>query len=450
MTRRQFLATSAGVFVPVLIRAAVPPGFVRVDGLKKPTSYANCQLWLNSLSLGSLADGDPIAAWADSSGNGRDATQGTGANQPLKQTLTVGSRTYPVYTNDASVKYLSTSSFLGSSFNTACTIICAHKSLLVSLYVFASNGGINLFCAQQTDAVFNTNSLSDTQITASVFSNSPHMMIQTFRYDGASKIVRTNGFQRKQENATGNLGLSGALTIGRISSGGFDYSGSIAQFLMYDRALSDRELLSLERYLALQVGISVAPVIVCDGDSITFGTCATAGMSYPDQLVRLLGSQWALTNSGAIGETVAQMTSTAPNLVDPCITGFDRRQIVCLFGGTNDLYFGADASTTYNRIVTYCQARQAAGWKVITFTLLPRSDGGTPVTFEADRQTVNTSIRNNWTTFADALCDVGGDATIGAPGASTNPTYYCDGVHLTDAGYAIVAGLANTAVLSIT
>jgi hypothetical protein len=92
-------------------------------------------------------------------------------------------------------------------------------------------------------------------------------------------------------------------------------------------------------------------------------------------------------------------------------------------------------------------ARRAAGWKVVILTILPRTQTGCPANMETYRTSVNTSIRNNWATFANALADVGADATIGVAGASNNATYYdADKVHPIAAGHLIIKGLVNMAV----
>ena len=90
---------------------------------------------------------------------------------------------------------------------------------------------------------------------------------------------------------------------------------------------------------------------------------------------------------------------------------------------------------------------KAAGWKIVIGTCLPRTTG--KAGFEADRIAINTWLRANYTTFADGLADVGGDATIGAPGANLNTTYYSDGVHLTAAGYQIAAPIFQTPITTI-
>ncbi len=119
--------------------------------------------------------------------------------------------------------------------------------------------------------------------------------------------------------------------------------------------------------------------------------------------------------------------------------------MLCAWEVTNELFAGASAATAYANYVAYCQARQAAGFTVVAFTCVPR---GADADFETRRQATNALIRTNYATFATRLCDVGADATIGVPGAQNNATYYADTTHLNDAGYAIVAELAETEVLA--
>jgi lysophospholipase L1-like esterase len=193
--------------------------------------------------------------------------------------------------------------------------------------------------------------------------------------------------------------------------------------------------------------------IVCDGDSITFGSGSTAGglKTYPYQLLSGLASNTyeGPFNLGISGQTAAQLVASYPNLGALAYQSGRTKNIYVAWAGTNDLYFGASAATAYNSYASWCALARATGYKVVAVTILPRSNSGTPGSFEADRQTFNTSVRNNYTTFADALADVAANTTIGDAGDQTNVTYYFDLCHMTDAGYAIVAGIVKTAVLSV-
>jgi lysophospholipase L1-like esterase len=201
--------------------------------------------------------------------------------------------------------------------------------------------------------------------------------------------------------------------------------------------------------------VTQVPVIVFDGDSITFGIGALPvnrfpnSNDYPSQVVGSLDQRGTYVNIGVAGETTATMITNAPTAVDPYFTA-GCNNVVCFHGGTNDIQFGADAPTTYGRIVTYCQARQAAGWRVIVATITPRSDAGTPGNFETIRQSVNTSIRTNWQTFANGLADIGNDANMGQASDQTNTQYYNgDLVHHNPYGYGILASYFQQALSTL-
>jgi lysophospholipase L1-like esterase len=182
--------------------------------------------------------------------------------------------------------------------------------------------------------------------------------------------------------------------------------------------------------------------IVFDGDSITFGTGATGGLNYVADASNGLDGRATIYDTGIGAQTMASMLSVATDVDSELKTG--PLNICSAWGGTNDLYFGATAADTYASIVAYHQARKAAGWdKTIAYTITPRSDGGTPVGFEAARQALNALIVAGWATFADALVDIGNDAVMGAAGANTDATLYMDGVHPTNKGHALIAGLVR-------
>jgi len=198
--------------------------------------------------------------------------------------------------------------------------------------------------------------------------------------------------------------------------------------------------------------VTQVPNIVFDGDSLTIGTGALPfnnfplSNDYPSQVAACLDARGSYYNVGVAGETVATMITNAPAVVDAKLVS-GAENIVVLAGGTNDIYYTDSAATAYSNIVTYCQARQAAGWKVVICTITPRDDSGAPADFETQRQALNTSIRSNWHTFANALADVGNDANIGQAGNYSNTQYYNgDLVHHNPNGYWVRAGYVLAAL----
>jgi len=96
----------------------------------------------------------------------------------------------------------------------------------------------------------------------------------------------------------------------------------------------------------------------------------------------------------------------------------------------------------YNNIVSYCNSRKASGFKVLVFTILPRT--GIAGANETARVAINALIVANWASYADGVVDVAADARF----SDYNDTTYfqADKTHLTDAGETVVAGLAKTEI----
>lgn len=68
-----------------------------------PTDLAGLVLWLKADSL-ALNDGDAVASWTDSSGNGNTASQGTAANKPTYKAAIINGK--PVVRFDGSSDFL--------------------------------------------------------------------------------------------------------------------------------------------------------------------------------------------------------------------------------------------------------------------------------------------------------------------------------------------------------
>lgn len=196
---------------------------------------------------------------------------------------------------------------------------------------------------------------------------------------------------------------------------------------------------------------AVLPRMIFDGNSLSsLDDSGHAPNRYMYQTgVKLLPDLYECKYVASGGRTTANMIADAATRVDALYDAARPNNIVVAWEITNDLFFGASAATAYSNIVTYCQGRQAEGFEVVVLSVLPRSGVGVPSTFEADRQTVNTNMRANWASFADALADVGADDTIGVAGADLDTTLYVDGVHMTDAGYGIVAGIVKDAIQTL-
>jgi lysophospholipase L1-like esterase len=128
--------------------------------------------------------------------------------------------------------------------------------------------------------------------------------------------------------------------------------------------------------------------------------------------------------------------------------------VVVFMAGTNDLGGGASAATAYNSMKTYCNAVAAVGiTKMVVGTLMDRSsnftNGVTASSFNVARATYNNLLKTQLMTdcpVVKQIADVAADSRLGANGASIPTTYFVDGTHPNDAGYAIMASIFATAI----
>lgn len=408
---------------------------------RTPSQVSGLKLWLRTDTLG-LTNDAPIAIWPDSSGNGNNATEAT--NKPLFKTNAFGY--LPGIKFDGVNDKLVTTSFLNSSFNTNITVFAVTRpGSPATVLVWGSHNGNTFYLGRTFDVRYNTSNLTDTQISAIVGNPTTGTIIETFRYDGAVKVIRTNSVQATSESATGNIGFSGALTLGGLSSGSQWWPGYMAEVLIYNRALSNAECTVVERYLKRK-WIDQLNLVVFDGDSLTFGLGALTGQSYPEQ--SLTGLNAALSyNFGVLSQTTTNALSDISSQTISLFSSRRPKNIYVLWIGSSDLYFGGSATNCYKGITNLCTQVRQAGFKVTVATIITRTNAGTPGGFETERTTLNSAIVANWTAWADGLVNLAADPRLQN---STNTTYFsADKVHLNTTGYSVVQELTVPVVAGL-
>ena len=164
------------------------------------------------------------------------------------------------------------------------------------------------------------------------------------------------------------------------------------------------------------------PNLVGAGDSITRGSATAGSIAYLASANLTLNGTWGFANEGVASIQIPTMIANAPAMDALYTPGINN--VLVVWAGTNDMAIGgATPAATYANLVSYCQARQAVGWKVLVCQMLSR--GGTnPIggeTMDADKNTYNALIAAGWPTFA--LGYVTFNANITADGAYSNLTY---------------------------
>jgi lysophospholipase L1-like esterase len=173
---------------------------------------------------------------------------------------------------------------------------------------------------------------------------------------------------------------------------------------------------------------------VADGDSITAGQGAPNPYT---NLVTLTPGHWDIRNVAVVGEQLGHMVTAAPTVVDPLFTP-GMKNVVVIWGGTNDFAQGQTVAAVESLLMQYCSGRKAVGFRCIVATMLSRV-GNNPVggeTLDADKNAYNTWMKANWPSFADGIADFTG-TTLGCDGCYANPTWFQnDEIHPTIPGIA--------------
>jgi hypothetical protein len=202
-----------------------------------PDDLAGLEAWYKADAITGLADADPVATWIDSSGNGNDATQGTGDNKPTYQTNELNG--LPV------VRFDGINDVLSASFT-------LDQPLSLFLVFMATNTAENEWIVDGTTLatmgvrIFNNQLIITAD--ASLFSGTAYTQgtykVATAIFDGASSRAALNGV-----GADGNAGTG---TPSGIRLGGPTTAlleGDIVETIIYSRSLSASEREQVEDYL---------------------------------------------------------------------------------------------------------------------------------------------------------------------------------------------------------
>lgn len=248
------------------------------------------------------------------------------------------------------------------------------------------------------------------------------------------------------QSGTGGASLfnGGTLRLGNNNFENQDFAGQLGRFFV-GRKTNGVLLPTLVQRRALMHYRSPkqrAFQVVVDGNSLTAGQGASVPFvtSYPGVLRSALVSRGIpardVHDRGFGGQKTSDMIAGFPTRVLPFYDPVFLKNIYVFFEVRNSSITGLTAAQIYQEHVTLAQMAQQAGFFVVVCTA-PGSDGEPAGVGKAGA--VNAMIRSGWPTFAHAFVDLEVLPVFTPSGSLLNPTYYSDGVHLSDAGYAAVA-----------
>jgi hypothetical protein len=244
--------------VKVFVRQGPRLGF-------QPPSLPGCLLWLRSDTGITLNGNNPpgVSAWADLSGNGNNATQATGANQPPYVRRIMNG--FPAIQGDGANYYMSTGNITLGAQATLLAVVQPtdvtfnhqdYRRLLehnhASTYYLGTNsdGTKYKIIVDDSSAPFGTAEGGTLQLANQIVMGTYLSPTGTVYVNGTSVASDSSSF-----TTPANTSLPLYIMYG--PAGANMFTGYMAEAIVYNRALSATEILQVHRYLGARYAVSV-------------------------------------------------------------------------------------------------------------------------------------------------------------------------------------------------
>lgn len=213
---------------------------------------------------------------------------------------------------------------------------------------------------------------------------------------------------------------------------------------------------------AVTVAWTVTKQVAFLGDALTYGTGATPGTSdYATVALSKLDGSWTGTNFGVVGEKAQTVAASGATLASQAASRMHatRDNYVVAQWGKDDLRTGRTNAQLIADLKTIATAYRAANgtgrFRFIAQTIQPGYSTGVGILGSYDllvQQSWNAYLRANYASNGiDLVSDLASNPLVGQAGAETSGTYFdADKVHMTAAGYALVASIAASALAEAT
>ena len=235
-------------------------GYTSTTSFTAPTSpFTPQQLpdllaWYKADAITGLTNGAAVASWTDSSGFGRHVTQATSGNQPTYQTGVLNS--LPVVRFDGASDYLQVTSSLALGPRTA---FCVAKTdaTSTSYGIFDGITGSDAMRLMSASTLYYsmTGSVGSAVSSLGTPAVTPSTTWKIFAcvFDDTGTL-RVNG-GAGHSTTVGEVAVDG-ITLGQSGFLNAPLDGDIAEFLLYDYALSVAEINAIGAYLGTKYGIT--------------------------------------------------------------------------------------------------------------------------------------------------------------------------------------------------
>lgn len=430
--------------------------------------------------VGALADYDFLqgtgTTLTDISGNGNNGTLGTSTNAPTWVTnglwFSAGTNTgqnvqLPSALNSAKTwcfaSYTDTAatsgSFVGPNFQYTffTTSSLGKAGILLAQTIEIPNVGGYQSVATYAPGVWSNGGIpTGTNALISGF----HTVCYTLG-TGGGDVDRIYIDGKESTSYTGQGSSAGFQTSGNIYLGGIQgtslgdnvgFAGTMYRATVFSAELTPTQIGFISGQMQSEVGnrgVPITPKIYpianpqlwAVGDSITYAT-GTGGTPYISLMTFANQPAWTLNNYGIPGITLQSIAGQEANRLGPMCAGAQGPAWVMIMAGINDAEkVGGTGSSVTAYMSSEVTLLKALGCHVLVGTLL---DAVGQDTF---KNAYDTLLLNQIKTMnADGVIDFAANPLMGADGASSNTTYFVDGLHPTSAGDALLATAASNSM----
>lgn len=236
-----------------------------------------------------------------------------------------------------------------------------------------------------------------------------------------------------------------SIALGQIElgsgGGGFPTKSRFFELICTNTPMSNGDFSFVRSYGATQAGYGSndGTVLAAIGDSMTGGVGSATVSPWLERTTQMPNA--IKYNVGREGATIQSAAPSAAQINTAYYSAGNRCMAVVWYG-TNDINGNAQTGAlTATRFLTFCAALKTQGWKVVACTLQDFPNAS------VERLAFNSAVSSGAAGNYDALADLAAQAELSD---HTNATYYTsDGVHLVDAGHAIVNTVVSAAIASI-
>ena len=288
-------------------------------------AIAGSQLWLDGADATTLfkdgagtipvaVNGDTVALWKDKSGNNRDASQPTGAQQPLYNLVSNNGQSAVRFDGADDLLNVDLSFLVGNQYTFF--VVEGKRSTQNNNYFLGTGTGA-------TNEGLHVGYRGDTDYTLAQYANDLEYVngslqltsTQVFRtwlnmLDGAGHTIFLNGTPVSSNGNTSPFLTANFGTVGRGFTGGTQYNGDIAEVIFFNSALTPSARQAVETYLFAKWN-----GILPSGGAVSIAAGATLDLNGVSQTIASLadigGAAGTVTNNSPVKP--AKLTVNSPS-----------------------------------------------------------------------------------------------------------------------------------------